>query len=44
MISLNVILLWVGFILCFISAFYNPPRVHLGWLGVALSILSLLIH
>lgn len=44
MISLNVILLWLGCILCFISAFYNPPRINLGWLGVALSILSLLIN
>jgi hypothetical protein len=41
--TIDLILLVAAFVLTFTSAFWNPPgRPHLGWLGVALGILSLL--
>ena len=38
--ALHLILLVFAFVLCAVSAFWNPPRVHLGFLGIALYILA----
>lgn len=40
--TVDLILLVLAFVLTAVSAFWNPPRPHLGWLGVAAAILSLL--
>jgi hypothetical protein len=40
--TIDLILVIAAFVLTAVSAWWNPPRPHLGWLGVALGILSLL--
>jgi hypothetical protein len=44
---LSLILLIAGFICCVIAAFWYPspnPRPHMGWLGVSLYLLSLILE
>lgn len=41
--TFDLFLTMLAFILVLIGAFYNPPRVHLGWLGMAAYFLSLLV-
>jgi hypothetical protein len=42
MVTLHLILLVFAFVLAAVSAFWNPPRPHLGWLGFALFVLAAL--
>jgi hypothetical protein len=41
---LATILLVFAFCLAAIAAFWNPPKINLGWLGFALYVLSLLLR
>lgn len=40
--TLDLLLIVLALVLCAVSAFWNPPRVSLGWLGMAAYFLSLL--
>ena len=35
MMPVHLILLVFAFVLAVVGAFWNPPRVQLGWLGLA---------
>lgn len=39
----HLILLAFAFVLAAVSAFWNPPRPHLGWLGFALFVLAAIV-
>lgn len=42
-ISLSALLVVAAFLLFLIGAFWNPPRVTLGWLGAACLTLALML-
>jgi hypothetical protein len=40
---IHLILLVFAFVLAAVSAFWNPPRPHLGWLAFAVFVLAALV-